>query len=332
MFSRTGIAEPKLDTGAMTALSSAYGTLATALTSANLTSAGCVRHVQASNDGPAAKAFTASEGGVGSITHHLQDLAAAATRTKDAYSNAARDGGSAAGSMYILAAERDRQFWEAFFSGADPATLSVFVQVVRGELQKLEAKGVAGIQAAFANLNLPATFATKNADVYGRLDPGITKKWQELYDEDPEKIKAILQKMADDYARANGFDPVKIDFTNIPSKPGSVTYGDYSHDSGRLRVNINYLDDPQIAINTVIHEMEHRRQYTGMGFRWPWEDTKAGMSKDEAERWKQLNSNDVRNKGGDPDSYWPRPIEVGARDAGRDYVNNLSEKDLEKYL
>ena len=52
MFSRTGIAEPKLDTGAMTALSSAYGTLATALTSANLTSAGCVRHVQASNDGP----------------------------------------------------------------------------------------------------------------------------------------------------------------------------------------------------------------------------------------------------------------------------------------
>ena len=54
MFSRTGIAEPKLDTGAMTALSSAYGTLATALTSANLTSAGCVRHVQASNDGPAA--------------------------------------------------------------------------------------------------------------------------------------------------------------------------------------------------------------------------------------------------------------------------------------
>ena len=39
MFSRTGIAEPKLDTGAMTALSSAYGTLATALTSANLTSA-----------------------------------------------------------------------------------------------------------------------------------------------------------------------------------------------------------------------------------------------------------------------------------------------------
>lgn len=332
MFKQTGVTAPQLDTGAMSALSSAYGTLATALKSANLTSAGCVRHVQASNDGPAAKAFTASEGGAGSITSHLEDLAKAATRTKNAYSNAARDGGSAKWSMIILASERERQFWKAYFSGADAATLAVFVQMVRGELQTLEAKGVAGIEAAFADLKLPAKFATKDEDLYGRVDPGITKKWQELYDKDPEKIKAILQKMADDYARKNGFDPVKIDFTNIPSKPGYVTYGDYSHDSGRLRVNINFLDNPQIAINTVIHEMEHRRQYTGMGFRWPWQDTKAGMSKDEAERWKQLNSNHVRNKGGDEDSYWPRPIEVGARDAGRDYVNNLSEKDMEKYL
>ncbi|HPZ50720.1 MAG TPA: hypothetical protein PLA44_12785, partial [Propionibacteriaceae bacterium] len=36
-----------------------------------------------------------------------------------------------------------------------------------------------------------------------------------------------------------------------------------------LELNSKHLSNPHM-INTVIHEMQHRAQYTGMGFRFPW--------------------------------------------------------------
>lgn len=334
MFKQTGVVAPELDVAAMEELATAYSTLASGLGSARATTHGAVQTVLANNEGPAAAAFERSETGSGSIASHLEELAAAAHRTQRAYRDAARVGGTAVAAMHALASDRNAAYWRAIFSGADPHAIAILVHVTRTDLLSLEAQGVTGIETAFSHLDLPTAHVTSSSDERGHLAPGIDDEWQDLYDKDPQLVRDILQQMADEYAEEHGIPPITITFTSIPSsRPGWVTYGDYNSSTGRLRLNEDLLDNPEIMINTIIHEMEHARQYHGMSRRWPWSpDVMGGMSSEEAERWRELNDDYVRNKGGDPDSYKPRPIEVGARDAGRDYVNNLTLEEFREYL
>lgn len=340
MFSMTGVTKPDLDVDAMADLSNAYAEAQSALSAAYAEARGAVQHVLAGNDGPAADAFEASEVGPGSVADHLEDLAAAATRTQAAYTTAASAGGGATVAMQALANNRMSQFWQAWLKGAPRAVLTTLVQVTRIELLKLESNGSQRVTEAFAGLNLPSEMNVTGSDWNGNLDTAegtdgktIEEQWQELYDEDPELVQEILQKMADDYADANGIPRIELDFT---APPGGAL-GDYSSSTNTVRINPSILDDPTTAINTTIHEMEHSRQYDGMdGFRWPWQDERAGMSREDAKRWRELNEGYVRDKGDDPttsenEGYWPRPIEVGARDAGRDYVNNLTVEEFEEY-
>lgn len=342
MFAMTGVTKPDLDVDAMADLSDAYADAQTALSSAYAEARGAVSHVLAANDGPAATAFESSQVGAGSIANHLEELASAAMRTQAAYTSAASAGGGATIAMRTLASKRLNQFWQAWLRRAPKPVLDTLVQVARIELLKLEAHGVQQVTGAFSDLRLPSELRVRGSDSDGNLDQAegndgktIEEQWQELYDEDPELVQEILQKMADDYADAHGIPRIELDFTAPPS--GAL--GDYSPSTNTVRINPSILSDPTQAINTTIHEMEHSRQYDGMdGFRWPWQDERAGMSREDAKRWRELNEGYVRDKGDDPstpdsnEGYWPRPIEVGARDAGRDYVNNLTVEEFEEYL
>ena len=83
--------------------------------------------------------------------------------------------------------------------------------------------------------------------------------------------------------------------------------------------------------------MEHSRQYEGMAMDPNSTTNGAGMTPEEAARWRELNQTYVRNKGDNPstsvdEAYRARPVEVDARRAGRDFVNNLTLEELEKYL
>lgn len=333
MFSMTGVTQPNLDVGSLQTLSQHYSTLATGAADAHQDTLAAAAAVMADNDGPGATAFDTAARGGGSIGEHMGVLADAATRTSTAYSTAAKDGGSAQTAMILLAHDREVIYWEKFFEGTDVNALSLLIQVTRNQLLQLEADGVGKINAAFANLNLPGPFAISDVDEGGRLDEGIEERWAELTDE--QRI-AVLQKMADAYADANGFPRIKIQFNPLAEKKNEILWGQYDPDyfwGPKLELNSKHLSNPHM-INTVIHEMQHRAQRTGMGFRFPWEDEKNGMSRAEAERWRELNSDHVRHKGGPGkwDYYPPRPIEVDARDAGRNYIDNLTLEEFEGYV
>ena len=45
--------------------------------------------------------------------------------------------------------------------------------------------------------------------------------------------------------------------TDLPEK---VAYGDYSHEDRFIRINKDYLDDFDVTLNTLLHEMMHQYQ------------------------------------------------------------------------
>jgi hypothetical protein len=329
MFSMTNVTCPRLDVAGLRTLADRYTSLASATTQTHQDTLAAAAGVMAANDGPGATAFNAKAVGPGSIGEHVGLLAEAANRTAAAYGTAATEGAATQTAMLLLARDREQQYWTALLQGTDAHALSLFVQVTRNDLLKLESHGTKAIAAAFSSLNLPTAFALSGADGDGRVDRGVVERWARLSDDERKKV---LQRMVDAYADAQGFPRIRITFKELRSDDG-VLWGQYQHGFPQsLELNSKLLSDPNI-INTAIHEMQHRRQFTGMDWRWPWQDERNGMTRAEAERWRQLNSDHVRQKGGPGfwDYYPPRPIEVDARRAGRDYINNLSLDEFKRY-
>ncbi|OYN92656.1 hypothetical protein [Parenemella sanctibonifatiensis] len=330
MFSETGVTKPDLDINELNSRGSTYDTLTGATTDALSTVTDAVRAVLAKNKGASADAFKASVTRGGSIVEHLSEVSQAGQRTAAAYAGAASGGGSVQTAMVAVATTRRPYFWKAVMIG-DHQYATKLLDATRKDLQRLEATGTRNVTQAFSSLNLPQPLPLG----YGAtsIDPRIEDDWRKPESEggmSDEEKKDFLQQMADDYARENGFPPIEIDWN---AHPGSL--GVYIHPD-TLKVDPANLDDPGI-METVIHEMQHRRQHTGYkAFRFPWQDEKNGMSREEAERWKRLNDDYVRGKGDDPntpndnEAYWERPVEVDAREAASGYMNDFSYDEYQK--
>ncbi len=335
MFLITDVARPRIDIGHFDSVATAFDTLASTCASTHTDAAAVVSAVMTDNDGLAARAFRERMlSGGDALVNHLRELAPASTDTTEAYRSVVRTVGPKVESMRTIAQDRGRELALLIQGQADPARITPLIEQTRTDLSQLEQSAVAAITAAFDAVTLPHPLEVDHAVENGVLDAGIASYWEsdELTNDQREKI---LQEIADEYAREHGFPPIKIDFEPIKSdREGWVTYGSYHHGIGgglgaNLTINSDELDKPDI-INTVVHEMQHRAQYEGMERRWPWQDERNGMTREEARRWRELNSGHVRGKGeydgGDP--YPPRPIEVDARRAGRDFVNDLTEEEF----
>lgn len=330
MFSETGVTKPDLDINELNSRGSTYGTLTGATSDALSTVTAAVNAVMAKNKGASADAFNASVTGSGSIVEHLTDVSQAGQRTATAYVSAASGGGAAQTSMVALATNRQPYFWRAVIQGNNSVAAQL-VNITRNDLLRLEANGVTKVTQAFSSLDLPEPLPLG----YGAtsVDPRIEDDWRKPESQggmSEQEKKDFLQQMADDYARENGFPPIEISWEAHPNSLGVYIHPD------TLKVDPANLDNPEI-METVIHEMQHRRQHTGYkAFRFPWEDEKNGMSREEAERWKRLNDDYVRGKGDDPntpddnEAYWERPVEVDAREAASEYMNDFSYDEYQQ--
>ncbi|NLE97740.1 MAG: hypothetical protein GX596_07095 [Propionibacterium sp.] len=335
MYSMTGVIQPDLDVDAYSTLAGHYATLAAQADSTVGSTQSAVSAVLAANDGEAAAAFQSTVTGGGSITEHFADLGPAARRTESAYRTTATSAATARFAMDMLVQARTLAYWQGLANGADLHALSLLVNLTRNDLRALEGQSVEEIETAFAALDLPGRFETPRQDTYGRIDPAIEEQWAGMSDE--ERME-VLQNIADAYADEMGYPRMDITFTPIKNDTGT-TWGSYNDGSlfgigSSLKINSDELHDPHL-INTVVHEMQHRGQYQGMrGPTFPWQDERAGMTREEAERWSELNESDVRTKGGDSnwEQYEPRPIEVDARRAGRDFVDDLSHEEFQEFV
>lgn len=342
MFLLTGVTEPKINTAALTSRDADYGALSGALSTLHGETVAARDRVLAQNDGPAASAFQQTMSGAASITEHISELVTHASTTATTHRGIAKLSDTISKAMYVRA-DAGEQILRRALKGFPPNPVLWWriVSDTKDDLQTLEDFAVDKINTAFQQLVLPLSFTgMEDSSVFfaddenksGYYDEGIEEAWNELTREERE---AVLQKIADQYAADNDIPPITVEYDSLTSStPGGVTIGGYTHGPPPvLELNEDLLmqDGSHYLIGTVVHEMQHRAQRTGMDPRPNGEDVVAGMSAEDAERWRNMNTNEVRRTQDWPD-YLPRPVEVDARQAQRDFVNNLTTEEFLEYL
>jgi hypothetical protein len=170
----------------------------------------------------------------------------------------------------------------------------------------------------------------------GVADPEVARRWSEMTD---EERRAALEDMAEELAEAGGVEDFEIRFEDledadgdgVDDNPETDAHGSWSEDDRVLRLDTNDLDDPDL-INTVAHEVRHAVQHQAVDdlpddADDPF-DPPPGATRDDVEDWRD-NFDDYISPEDDFDGYHDQPVESDARDTGDDYLDDLTEDDLE---
>lgn len=172
-------------------------------------------------------------------------------------------------------------------------------------------------------------------DDYGVADPAVAEQWATMTD---DERRAAIEEMIEEQAKEAGIPVPTI--TWEPETWGP--WGQCRDEGGEIALNEGILDDPQM-INVVAHEMRHARQYEAIDdnndFQFPWEDDPFdmheddGITEDQAEDWDE-NFDDYKSTGsGDTyEEYFEQPVEVDAREIGKEELENMTEEELERLL
>lgn len=177
---------------------------------------------------------------------------------------------------------------------------------------------------------------------YGELDQDIIDRWGDL---DARERQAVLQQIVNDEAERSGIDPPPA--VGFSQTMDANEYGVWNEPMGWLTINADVVDDPRLAINTAVHELRHAQQWDAV-----WADLLPlgaqpedyGASSEQAQEWREghfdykkppsegLQEDDPAAADRAWDEYWDQPVEVDAREAGKDYVEGMTEADLDRLL
>ncbi len=172
----------------------------------------------------------------------------------------------------------------------------------------------------------------------GVVDPQVARLWSEMSE---EERRTALEEMAEDLADAAGLEDFEIRFEDLEDQdgdgvddnPDTDSHGSWSEDDRVLRLDVNDLDDPDL-INTMAHEVRHAVQHQAVDdlpddADDPF-DPPPGATRDDVEDWRD-NFDDYTSPADDFDGYYNQPVESDARDAGDDYLDDLTGEDVERY-
>ncbi|MER2512916.1 MAG: WXG100 family type VII secretion target [Nitrosomonas ureae] len=201
----------------------------------------------------------------------------------------------------------------------------------------------------FANTT---TVAQTSSTATQGISPEIVERWANL--SNTEKMQ-ILQNIANDIAVQHGMKELPVSVEQLNDPPGLNNLGYW--DGSKIRIDIDDLNNPDAAINTLAHEARHAvQQHLGElatpGF---WEEILQKIGLSEKPTWPQngisqeqavIWDNNFENyhlppnqyDPGNPDSvkqmndYLNQPIEKDARDYGDITVLQMTLEQLEKYL
>ncbi|MBC9735552.1 DUF1289 domain-containing protein [Nocardioides marmotae] len=190
--------------------------------------------------------------------------------------------------------------------------------------------------------------AFADAGPQGVVDPLARREWEQMSD---EERRAVLEEMTARLAEEYGLEDIDLviedledrDGDGVDDDPSMDSHGFYRDKDRSVHLDSNELDDPDI-INTLAHELRHGMQHEvardndpnpiddgliGLGIKDdPW-DPPPGVSRDDAERWAE-NFDDYKQAEDDFDAYYNQPVEVDAREAGEDYLEDLTREELEE--
>ena len=177
----------------------------------------------------------------------------------------------------------------------------------------------------------------RDVDEYGTADPDVAARWAQLTD---EERRAVVLQMIEELAEESGLDMPTIVWKDESWGP----YGQWSEeDGGTLSLNEGLLDDPRL-LHTVAHEVRHGRQNEAIrdenDWQFPWESDpfdehrEDGITAEQTNEWEDNfeNYQDPDAPGVTYDDYFTQPVEADARQAGQEYLDGLTEEEIDRLL
>ena len=177
----------------------------------------------------------------------------------------------------------------------------------------------------------------QDVDEYGAADPDVAARWAQLTD---DERRAVIEEMIEELSESSGIDNPNIEWMD----ESWGLNGQWSEDDGgTLRLNEGLLDDPRL-LHTVAHEVRHGRQNEAVrdenDWQFPWESDPFdehrddGITEDQANEWEENfdNYQDPDEPGVSYEDYFNQPVEADARDSGREYLDGLTEAEIDRLL
>lgn len=212
-------------------------------------------------------------------------------------------------------------------------------------LEAQQSTAMRDIASAYAAVSFSSGQSSRPDD-RGRYQPETGRMWSDLTAAERE---AIVQVMVDEMAEEYGLDtPVNVSIRDLTDPvTGNRPNGSWSESRQLLSLDIRNLEDPAL-LHTIAHEVRHAAQHQMIrdmnhdpGFIEQfmidrgWRDhpfDRHDVDRATVEAWEE-NFADYRSTGrGDPwDRYAQQPVERDAREAGREFANELTPEELRRY-
>ncbi|HIY25026.1 MAG TPA: hypothetical protein H9837_12125 [Candidatus Brachybacterium merdigallinarum] len=180
------------------------------------------------------------------------------------------------------------------------------------------------------------------------IDPEVEAAWADL--EEHER-KAIIDELIRREFEEYGLEPPEVVYFDDPGDEDGILLGSWNEGDQVMRLNENeaVLASPNI-LNTVVHEARHAAQYEMIdrvnqdwgniplvsdareNFEYWQIEREHGITREEIEAWEENYYGDPGYKSSEEygfEEYEDQPVERDAREAGEEYVEDLTPEDLE---
>ena len=315
-----------------------------------------VSKISAANAGAGVNAFTAKMGSTGTPSRlaGFQPQALNVGKAHAAASNVLRE---TTNQMQTKAAEIDANVRRAL-NKPDPKTpmlLFTLLKTGQQELRSIDAAAAQAITDAYQNLEPQTTTAADAPDAAsagndrGDIDPRVAEEWKNMSE---QERKYAAQAIVNEQFRKYGLEPHKIVWNSGLSGNGQWT-------GSEIEINPNKLYDPKhpedtSVLHTLAHEVRHAAQHQAVADKNSFLASLTGKNDpkylkdtydatpEEVDSWKDNfdhRKEPPSNTGPDASpeekrkfqEYLNQPVEVDARESGRNFVESLKPGDLKKY-
>lgn len=272
----------------------------------------------------------------------------------------ALDGAVRASQGFWIGADADhfRERWSALRTGPGLSALEQLSQradTLETDIEQQETASARDDGGAAGGGSSPDVADDGDND-RGTVDPEVAAAWRGMTD---EERRAVAQEIVDAEFEKYGMDSVEIDFDDIKGngywREGILGFGQ------KLAIDEDALSDPDI-LHTLAHEVRHAAQHEFIERTEPrysilgdnrnerFEEIEAehGVTREEIEEWddnfglfsykqapRRLGDDATPEEQAEYDrkfqEYLDQPVEVDAREGGREFVEDVTMGDLQDF-
>lgn len=359
IYAQTGVKRPQVPASDLSRRSATWTSVEASAASKLAEIDAIIADIMSRNEGPTADTFAEHMTGSRSSRHVVDLLRDASTQYTKAHARAATTMSTTVLAMDATAVSAEAEYARiarvpVLGLGSALAKWFLLRQVLnraKDKLLALDGAGADAITGAYDAVSFilppdaPTNLSMVDDPERGIVDSDIREMWDDL---DEDERKAVLEQMAREWAEANGVDPDSLTiYWNDPDDPD-----DYRIDGvglarrdGTIILNAErYLDDP-VLLHTAVHEVQHVVQFRAVEEYEAMSQAErdaivAGSAGDpfaaygadirQVAEWK--DNWDTGYINAPWSDYHSQPVEVDARNSGRNDGAGMSAEDFEALL